>query len=261
MTVEESLVLPIIRQFVFHPTRPVRLTPAALGLAYEDLWITTSDGVRLRGFLMPSPQGRHTLLHFHGNAQNIGDWMFVAPPLVERGFHVVVVDYRGYGDSEGKPEEKGLYLDGEAVWSHVCSLPQVAEGPLSLWGKSLGSAVAIHLAAQTPPTALILESAFTSMRELVLLHAPYVPQAVVPPLFESLPQMEQITCPTLLIHGHDDELVPLEHAERLHKAAHNTEAQLEIIPSAGHNDVELVGGTSYHETIVQFLDHAAAKGA
>jgi fermentation-respiration switch protein FrsA (DUF1100 family) len=246
-------MLPIINQFVYRADATFAapgFTPAALGLEYEEVTPETADGLVLSGWYLPAEEPTHALLYCHGNAGDIRDWVHAAPPFVEAGVSVLIWDYRGYGRSRGSPSEEGLYLDGEAVWSWLEKRAQTDGVPASVLGKSLGSAVACYLAARKQPNSLILDSAFSSMREVVAQNVPMVPSGVIPKLFESLERAPEINCPSLVVHGGRDMLVPLEQGRRMFQALSGPKAMREIGP-AGHNDVSLY--PEYHRWILEFL--------
>jgi fermentation-respiration switch protein FrsA (DUF1100 family) len=246
-------MLPVINQFVYRPDAtfaPAGFTPALLGLAYEEISLVTADGLKISGWYLPAAEPHHALLYCHGNAGDIRDWVHAAPPFVEAGVSVLVFDYRGYGRSEGHPSEEGLYLDGEAVWSWLSDRGAAEDIPVSILGKSLGSAVACSLAARKRPKSLVLDSAFTSMREIVAHNVPWVPSTAIPRLFESLDIVGDIDCPTLVIHGGRDALVPIEHGRQLYKALNSAKA-MRIIDPAGHNDISIY--PEYQRWILEFL--------
>jgi hypothetical protein len=229
------------------------MTPETVGLPdYEDVAIETADGLTLSAWYVPAAPARHVLLYLHGNAGNRRDWVEALPPFVRAGVSVLLLDYRGYGKSEGTPSEAGLYQDGAAAWRWTRRRAEAEGLPASLLGKSLGSGVAMETAvSQPPPHRLILDSAFTSMREVVARHAPGLVASLIPPLYESLERAPRLRCPTLLIHGAADTLIPPRHSKRLYERI-TAPRQLELIEDAGHNT--LTGFPRYHEVILTFLD-------
>ncbi len=251
------MIISLINQFVYRPDAtfaPPGFTPAHLSLAYEEVTVTTADGTALSGWWLPAPRADHALLYCHGNAGDIRDWVHAAPPFIEAGCSLLLFDYRGYGRSQGAPSEEGLYLDGEAVWRWLQHRAHEEGLPASILGKSLGSAVAIHAAIQSPPASLILDSAFTSMREVVAGNLPMAPKGMIPRLFESLAKIPQVSCPTLFIHGGMDMLVPLAHGRRLYDALPGQKA-FHLIEHAGHNDISAY--PEYHRQILAFLRNPA----
>jgi fermentation-respiration switch protein FrsA (DUF1100 family) len=246
-------MLGLVNQFVYRPDAtftPLDFTPDELGLAFEEVVVEAADGVCILGWYLPAWNASHTLLYCHGNAGNIGDWVQAAPPFVESGISLLIWDYRGYGRSQGQPSEEGLLMDGLAMWHWLKARAKTDGLPASILGKSLGSAVAAHIATQEKPAGLILDSAFTSMREIVSMHASWVPKEMIPPLYESLEWAPAITCPTLVVHGERDMLVPLTQGQKLFEAI-TAPKIMRVIPAAGHNDISTYAG--YDEAILNFL--------
>ena len=245
------------RYFVFFPDRQVHRTPGDLGLEYEDVFFTTSDGVRLHGWFIPSDSDT-TIVWLHGNAGNIGhrvDNLLMVNRLL--GANVFIIDYRGYGRSEGAPSEKGLYRDAEAALAYLGSRPQTADDRLVFFGRSLGAAVAVELATRTAPHALILESPFTSIREMARLSYPFVPTPLlalpVRSRFDSLAKITGVRAPLMILHGDMDDIVPNEIARRLYDAA-NEPKRFYTIERASHNDTYAVGGEAYFDALREFID-------
>ena len=239
------------RRLIFFPTRTLAAAPADFGLRAEELSITAADGVTLHGWWIEGP-GDRVLIWYHGNAGNIGDRLHNARWFVDRlGVDVVLVDYRGYGRSEGSPDEEGLYLDGLAIYDAVATRP-VPEANIVLFGRSLGGAVAIETALRRPAGVLVLESVFRSVPALAREHYWFVPSAVVRTQMDNLSKMARVRTPTLVLHGDRDGIVPLSHGRRLFEAAGGA-ARLHVIEGAGHNDTYLVGGEPYAQAWEAFL--------
>ncbi len=226
-------------------------TPAALSILFEDVQLIAADGVSITGWYMKAPNPRGSVLYLHGNAGNRRDWTPVAPPFIDQGYNVLIVDYRGYGDSQGKPNEQGLYRDGDAACAWLQERAAREGLPLYVLGKSLGSGVATYLAVRWSLAGLILDSAFTSMSKLIAHHARWLPRVLIPALFNSLGRVESITCPTLVLHGDHDDLVPLAHGLSLYQGLRAPKA-LGVIPAAGHNDIDAYD--SYARWVMGFLD-------
>lgn len=243
----------LINRFIYRPDltgAPDDLTPAHLSLDFEDVAIRTADGLTIAGWYLPASQPRHALLYLHGNGGDRRDWVAVAPRFVAEGISLFLIDYRGYGKSEGHPTEEGLYLDGEAAWDWLKARSHQEGVSASLLGKSLGSGVATRLAVKSPPASLILDSAFTSMHELIALHAPWLPKPLIPQMYASIDRVARITCPTLVIHGDKDELVPLNHAVRIYRALQAPKV-FGLIKGAGHNNIDAFN--RYYYWAVDFL--------
>ena len=245
----------IINQIIYQPgmtaARP-EFTPTEMGIAYEDVDLRSDDGTRITGWYMKASNPRGSVLYLHGNAGDRRDWAQVAPEFVGRGYNLFILDYRGYGSSEGKPTEKGLYLDGEAAWHWLKEQSQLDGVPAYVLGKSLGSGVASYLAAHHTPAGLILDSAFTAMHDLIAVHASWLPRFLTPKLYDSLGRIGHVACPVLVVHGDRDDLVPLPQGLTLYRNLRAPKA-LAIIPGAGHNDIDSFD--EYQRWVFGFLGH------
>jgi fermentation-respiration switch protein FrsA (DUF1100 family) len=237
-------------RFLYYPDRTLRATPRDVGLDFEELSLEAADGVRLQAWHVPAAAPtRARLLFFHGNAGNIGDRVEHALHLRRLGLDVLLLEYRGYGQSGGRPSEKGLYLDAQAAlaWSVKRGGRQI------LFGESLGGAVAIDLAAQGRCDALIVQSTFTSVPDMAAAVFPWLPFR--PPLrnrFASIEKIPRVTCPKLLLHGDADEIVPFAQGQALHRTARDPK-QLIVLQGAHHNDTWLVRPNEYFGGIDAFL--------
>ena len=241
----------LLNTLTFFPSRDIFATPAELGLSFEDLSIETADGERLHGWWVPSPSSevRGAVLIFHGNAGNIASRLIFLDRLTRLGFSVLLFDYRGYGGSTGSPSEEGTYLDARAARK---ALPAV-DGPVIYLGVSLGGAVAAALAVESPPDGLILQSTFTSVRDMARIHYPILPASFVPDAYKTAQRVPQIRAPTLFIHGESDRVVPVLHAVELHRLAPGLK-RLERVPGADHNDVLDAMGPRYGKLIVEWVE-------
>jgi uncharacterized protein len=250
------LVVLLEPRVTFMPVTAHPVTPAAIGLPFEDVAVRTDDGVRVHGWFVPAGYRRGsgraplTLLFFHGNAENVGDCLPLGPMARRAGYNILLLDYRGYGLSEGRPSEKGIYRDGEAALRYLRSRPDVDPDRIVLWGRSIGAAVAVHLAAEEPVVGVVLESSFTSARELLreggywFLFALSLAASY---RFDQAAKIGRVSAPILVIHGTDDEIVPIELGRRLYELAPGKKEFL-AIEGGGHNDLlvlhaqELWGG-------------------
>ena len=260
-----GLLLLFETRFIYFPSRGYDATPSGLGLAHEDVWLTTEDGVRIHGWYLPVPGARWVTLVSHGNAGNISHRLDRALLLQARlRSSVFLYDYRGYGASEGSPDEAGTYRDARAAYRYLAEQKQVKADELVLFGESLGSAVSLELALSRPAAALVLEAPFTSVRDMArtTIFAPFAP--FVRTRYESLARISRLRMPLLVVQGDRDEIVPPVQGRRLFDAAPEPKRYF-AIPGAGHNDTYLVGGEAYWRTIADFLDAvvqtAHARGA
>jgi uncharacterized protein len=241
------------RLFVYYPSRQIREDPGTIGLSYQDISLITEDGVRLHGWFIPCEGARRTVLIFHGNAGNIGDRLFYVEIFHQLDAHVFMVDYRGYGKSEGKPFEEGLYRDARTAYRWWAKERQPAGERLILFGESLGGAVAVNLAARVAPAGLILQSTFTSAKDMAktsFLLRLLFPLANV--RFDSANDIARIACPKLIIHGKRDDMVPYRFGESLYKQM-TPPKTFYAVPEAGHNDLLWIAGEEYGRQLKTFL--------
>jgi fermentation-respiration switch protein FrsA (DUF1100 family) len=244
----------LLERFIFYPDSQLIGTPANVGLRYEDVWFTAGDGTRLHGWFVPG-RGRETLLWFHGNAGNISHRLENLKLLHDRvGVAVFIFDYRGYGRSAGSPSEDGLYADARAALATVQQRGDVNAERLVYFGRSLGSAVAIELSTTAPPSGLIVETPFTSLRDMAHSVVPGPLYVLLPNRFDNLGKIAHVTPPKLFIHGDRDEIVPYAQGRRLYDAAKPPKAFL-TIRGAGHNDTYVVGGERYFSRLREFVGH------
>ena len=185
------------------------------------------------------PATAHTIAHVlfcHGNGGNVGDRAPHASLLAAAGFDVLLFDYHGYGRSTGRPGEETTYADARAARDALLARDGVDPARVLYLGESLGAAVGLELALAHPPAGLILQSPFTSVRDIARFHYPYVPRALVPNAYPSLDRIRELRAPLLVLHGARDRIVPLLHGEEIYAAAPEPK-RLEVFPAAAHNDV------------------------
>ena len=206
------------------PGRSLDASPADIGLDYEDVHIDTADGERLHGWYLPAAHSRSVLLFFHGNAGNISHRLESIAIFNRLDLDVLIVDYRGYGQSSGKPSETGIYRDARAAWDYLTQRRGIEPGRIVLFSRSLGGSVAAWLAAQLPageaPAALIVESSFTSGADMARRLYPIFPARLLTRL--EYPVVEYVArspCPVLVVHSRDDEIIPFAMGQALFDAA------------------------------------------
>ncbi len=246
------------RYFVFFPGKVVQGSPADLLLPYEDVHFTAGDGVRLHGWYISGGSGpgesATTLLWFNGNAGNIGHRVEKLGAMRRSlGVGQLIFDYRGYGASEGSPSEKGLYLDGEAALAYLKGRGDVDPTKIVFFGESLGSAVAVRLAANRGAYGVVLQAPFTSIKAMAQRAFPVLPLWLsVRSRFDSLAMVGRVRAPLLVMHSDADEIVPFEMGRRLHEAA-NEPKRLFVIQGALHNDPHLAPDSPYFQALRDFL--------
>ena len=239
-------------RFLYFPLRRLDATPARYRLRSEDLRLSTSDGVRLHGWWIHSG-GRRVVLLFHGNAGNISHRLDRAKLFVDRlGVDLFLVDYRGYGLSEGRPSESGLYRDGFAIYDAARDRGFAPER-IILLGESLGCAVAVEVALTRPCTGIALETPFLSVPALARVHYPFVPGFLVRSRYDAESKIARVAQPKLFVAAAQDDVAPPAQARRLFDLARSPK-ELLVVPGAGHNDGYVVGGEMYLAAWRRFLD-------
>lgn len=249
-------------RLMYMPTSTLVTTPGQHGMDYEDVHMTARDGVRLHGWYIPAQDPRGVLLFFHGNAGNISHRMESIRIFRDLGLSVFIIDYRGYGESEGRPGEAGIRKDARAAWNHLREERGIPAHEIVIFGRSLGAAVAAELAARKQPGAVILESAFTSAADLGAEVYSFLPiRSLLRHRYEVRGVLAEVTSPLLIAHSRHDEIVSFDHARRLMDAAHDAAVLLEM--EGGHNDGFLRTGARYMHGLDTFLENhlSAARSA
>lgn len=237
---------------IFFPVKTNSLTPRSVNLFFEDIQLITQDGLKLHGWYIPSETTGGTLLFCHGNAGNIGDRLESIKVFHDLGLNVVIFEYRGFGQSEGRISESGSYLDAHAAWEFLIHEKQTAPRRIFIFGRSLGSAVAAQLAGTVSASGLIIESGFTSIPDLGQQIYPYLPVRFLSRIkYPVREYLSRCTMPVLIIHSRGDEIIPFSHGQALYAAAREPKFFLEL--SGGHNDGFLVSGPVYTAGLRKFL--------
>jgi len=244
---------------IFFPYAGIDQVPGDWGLAYEEVFLQTADGVRLHGWYLPHAESKRALLFFHGNAGNISHRRASLEIFHRLGLNVLIFDYRGYGRSEGVPDEQGLYEDARAAWRYLIDERGFEPRQIILFGRSLGGAVAAWLAAQVHPGALILESSFSSVRDMANALFPVLSRLVVLRYrFDTVAYVRRVTCPVLVLHSPEDEIIPFHLGEKVFRAAN---APKRFVRMRGdHNSGFLMSQPEYERAIAAFLHLDSAIG-
>jgi fermentation-respiration switch protein FrsA (DUF1100 family) len=249
---------------LFQPSRGDPGPPPRLaGIDGVSLTLSASDGVKIQGWWYDTGGEEPSLavLFLHGNAGDISHRTPIAQGLLEQGLSVLLLEYRGYGGSEGKPGEEGLSLDAEAGMDFLEGEVGGA-GRVIVFGRSMGGAVASRLAANRSPGALILESSFTSLEGMARVLYRILPPFLFRRLrgrFDTLGELKRVSAPILVIHGTEDEIVPFRMGEELFAASGEPRSWLPV-EGAGHNDTFWVGGAPYFRSIAAFVQECAGGG-
>jgi fermentation-respiration switch protein FrsA (DUF1100 family) len=234
------------------PGRSLDHTPADIGVEYRDEFIATEDGVRLHGWYIRGDSDR-VLLFFHGNAGNISHRLESIRQFLQLGLSVFIIDYRGYGQSEGRTTEKGIYRDAEAAWRYLTEINNTPRERIIVFGRSMGASAAAYLAARDRPLALIIESSFTSVPDIAAEYYRWLPVRWLSRLRHSTEDLvRQARSPVLVIHSRDDEIVRFHHGEAIFTAANEPKSFLEL--RGTHNDAFLRDENNYLAGLRSFLE-------
>ena len=248
-----SILLYVLQpRFIYFPTYEIPFTPAIIQLDYDDVIIKTSNDTIIHGWFIKHKNPRATLLFFHGNGGNISHRLESLSIFHSLGLSVFIIDYSGYGLSEGKPSEQGTYQDAEAAWQYLLNEKQLTPDKIIIFGRSLGGAVATWLAQQHQPKILILESTFSSVIDMGKHYYPYLPVRLLTRIkYPSLERISSVKCPVLFIHSPDDDIVPYKLGRKLFEAANSPKEFIDI--QGNHNEGFLQSSRTYIEALDEFI--------
>ncbi len=251
----------LLRQFelnqVYHPDRTLYATGRELGRAMEDVWFGAGDGIRLNGWFFPantnSPRRDLAVLFCHGNAGNIGNRLEMCEVLLSTGANLFIFDYRGYGQSHGRPTESGTYVDAEAAYDWLRT-KGFSGTNIVVMGESLGGGVATELCLNRQTGGLILQSTFTSIPDLGVEIFPWLPVRWLGRVkYETCRKLPRLHVPVLVMHSRTDGLIGYHHAEKNFAAANEPKLFCEI--QGGHNE-PLAARAQFLDGIEKFLQLA-----
>jgi len=275
LAVGVSLVIVVFEsRFIYFPAkypegdwcaREPRAVEGRITARVEDVWLTADDGVRLhawhaaplvgRGGALEAVPTDRAVLYLHGNAGNVSHRYEIVESFAALPANVLALDYRGYGRSEGAPSEEGLYRDARAAFDYLTKTRGVAANRVVVYGESLGGAVAVDLASEVRPCALVVQSSFTSIADMAAEVMPFVPRFLVRTKMNSLDKIARVSCPVLVVHSPADEVVPYKLGRKLYEAAPEPKRFYEI-KNAPHNLTHDLGGAAYLNALRDFVDSA-----
>ena len=247
------LLFALQSKMLYFPSRWMDETPGDVGLDYTDVTFEAADGVKLHGWFVPAEDARAVILFCHGNAGNISNRNDTLRIFNKLRLSTFIFDYRGYGKSEGKPTEEGTYLDAEGAWKHLTDVKGVRADEIFVSGRSLGAAVAAHLAVKVRPKGLILESAFTSVPDRAAELYPILPiRSICRYSYSTLEAVERTRCPVLIVHSEEDTLIPIHHGRKLYESSGPADKTfLEI--TGDHNWGFMTSGKRYTDGLDRFI--------
>jgi len=236
---------------IFYPEKEISQRPSDIGLEYEDIYFKAEDGVLINGWFIKNPRAKATLLFFHGNAGNISHRLHKINLFHKIGLNVFIVDYRGYGKSDGRPSEEGLYKDARAAYDYLLTRNDVRAKNIIVYGTSLGGGVAIDLATRRDLAALIVDSSFSTAKDIAKEVYPFIPPFLISIKMDSQEKVQTIKAPKLFLHSRDDEVVPFDLGKKLFDAAAEPKEFIEI--KGGHNTGYEESEETLQESISKFL--------
>jgi uncharacterized protein len=248
------------RRLIYYPW-PGRVPAAASVLpGGQEVVLHTEDGIRLGAWFVPAPRSTPrgpAVLVCNGNAGSRALRAPLAAALARAGLSVLLFDYRGFGGNPGRPSEEGLAADARAAQAWLAARPEVDPSRIAYFGESLGAAVALRLAVERPPAALVLRSPFTSLTDVGRLHYPWLPvRLLLADRYPSAERVADLTVPLLVVAGEHDRIVPASLSRRLYDAAAEPK-RFVLVPGADHNDTALLDGHQLLGEIARFLEGTA----
>jgi len=239
--------------FLYSPVRELPYTPAELGLDFEEVFFKTGDRVQLHGWYIPAPNSELTVLFCHTNGGNMMYQLDSINIFYNLGLSCFIFDYRGYGISQGKPSEHGTYLDARAAFRWLTKKKKIPAEKTIVFGRSLGGSIAAYLAGKAKPRGLVIESAFTSYIAIGSKFYPYMPVKWFARFkYPTIEYMRKVTCPVLVIHSRNDEIIPFEFGLQLYEAANEPKEFVELY--GGHNDGFLISSETYKKAWTKWLE-------
>jgi fermentation-respiration switch protein FrsA (DUF1100 family) len=232
-----ALLLYIFQQkLIFHPGKMTKNTNLNLASHQREVFLETRDNETIHAVYCAGIRPE-VILYFHGNAGDLSGWKFATEDFSALGYAVLIIDYRGYGKSTGQVSEQGMYTDGEAAYEYLTKELHIAPGNILVYGRSIGTGVAVEMATRYPVRGLVLESAYTSLGTLANEKVPFFfPSLYLRFRFNNLQKITKVTCPVVLLHGTQDELIPPAHSQRLAEAI-KSQKKLILVKGGGHNDL------------------------
>jgi fermentation-respiration switch protein FrsA (DUF1100 family) len=236
-----------LSSFIYFPDPEIRAVPEQVGLSSRWVSFPARDGVRLSAWYVPRDGDRGVVLFLHGNGGNVSHYIPALAMFHRLGFSSLIVDYRGYGKSQGAPSEQGIYLDAEAAWRYLVETAEVPPERIVVWGRSLGGAIAAWLARGRNARLLVLESTFTSLRDAAEVLYPWAPTGLlVGDRYSTETFLQEVRCPVLVMHSRDDEIIPYALGRRLFERARPPKRFLDL--RGRHN------ATQYDARIADLLE-------
>lgn len=242
---------------VFFQVKGIQVAPDYFQLPFEDIFLKTTDKVKINGWFIPNSDSQEVLLFFHGNGGNISHRLHKISCLHQLGVSIFLIDYRGYGNSSGRASVPGIYKDASAALDFLLKEKKYKPGQIFLYGESLGSAPAIDLASLDSLAGLILDGAFSCGQDMAKLIFPYLPRIFIPNILNNLKAIGRVKLPKLFLHSRTDEIVPFSLSQSLYRQAANPKEFVELI--GGHNTSYIDSQDKYLQAIGNFFSQVKNK--
>lgn len=237
---------------LYYPSKDIQATPASLGFPFEDVYLKTQDKVTIHSWFIPNPKAHYTLYFYHGNAGNISHRLDKIYLLYNLNLNIFIIDYRGYGRSQGTAYEAGFYRDSQAGYEYLVRERKIPANTIIIYGESLGGAIGIDLASKKEVKALIIEGGFSSGRDMARIIYPFIPTFLISNKFDCLTKIKELKAAKLFIHTPDDEIVPIALARKLYAASGQPKYFQELRGS--HNSAFFDSQKEYISSIKSFLE-------
>lgn len=239
-------------RMVFFPLKEIEQTPDQWGMPYEEVALESTGGHHIHGWFIPGKSADRALLFFHGNGGNISHRGESLKIFHRLGLNVLIIDYQGYGKSEGAPGESAMYDDGRAAFRYLSDTRKFRKENIVVFGRSLGGAVAARITAEMQPGAAILESTFASVPDMASRYFPVMSKLIVPRYrFNTLAQVKAIHCPLLVMHSRQDDVIPFLSGALVYNAANNPRQFAELV--GDHNSGFMQSQPAYEDMLASFL--------
>jgi pimeloyl-ACP methyl ester carboxylesterase len=237
---------------VFFPFKDINQQPNDWGMEFTDVYLPVTEQKRIHGWFITHPEASHTLLFFHGNAGNISHRKTSIEIFYRLKLNIFIIDYQGYGHSDGSPGEQELKNDALTAWQYLIDTRKLSPNSIIIFGRSLGGAAAIHLASQVEAGALIIESVFSSIDDMAAHQAPGLASLIWLPIkFDNKSVIKQVNMPLLQFHSPDDEIIPYEQGLQVYTAARQPKQFIAL--KGSHNRGFMLSQPGYELAIKQFI--------
>ncbi len=238
-------------RFIFFPEQLPSDYSFDLSSQDKEVFFTTADQETINGILFTTTQRKGVVLYFHGNAGSLASWQDIGKDITPLGYDLLIIDFRGYGKSTGQFSEEGLYNDGVASYEYLLA-NQYKSDEIIIFGRSLGTGMAVDLASKVKAKALILETPFTTLPQLANTLYPFLfPSTFIKYTFDNFSKVKGLSLPIFVLHGDRDKVIPLKHGRKLFLAASGYKKMC-IIKGGSHNDLNEF--PEYHTEMIEFLD-------